>query len=141
MALRIAYDKGFDLVEVSPDANPPVCKIMSYSKYKYDMHKKEQKEKKQHHQNKVKELRLRPITEEHDVQVRLNKAKEILGKGDKILFTVIFKGRENTHKDLGYNILQRIQAELADFSKIEKPISAEGSRLTLVLASKLSVPK
>ena len=137
----MALEKGFDLVEVSPDANPPVCKIMSYSKFKYDQHKKEQKEKKQHHQNRIKELRLRPITDEHDIQVRLSKAKEILGKGDKVLFNLFFKGRENTHKELGYRLMERIQKELANFAKVEKPVKAEGSRLILILTSKTDTPK
>jgi translation initiation factor IF-3 len=132
----MALEKGYDLVEVSPDAAPPVCKIMSYSKYKYDQHKKEQKERKQHHQGRLKELRLRPITEEHDIQVRLNKAKEFLKKGDKVIFNLFFKGRENSHREIGFRIMERIQKELMEFSKIEQPISPQGPRLTLVLGPK-----
>ena len=132
----MAYDRGYDLVEVSPDAAPPVCKIMSYSKFKYEQHKKEQKAKKQHHQGRIKELRLRPITEEHDIQVRLNKAKEFLQKGDKVIFNLFFKGRENTHKEIGFRLMERVRQELMAFAKIEKPISTEGSRLTLVLGPK-----
>ena len=124
------------MVEVSPDADPPVCKIMSYSKYKYEQHKKEQKEKKQHHQGRIKELRLRPITDEHDIQVRLNKAKEFLQKGNKVIFNLFFKGRENTHREIGFRLLERIKQELIECSKIEKSISPEGSRLTLVLGPK-----
>lgn len=135
-ALKMAYDRGYDLVEVSPDAAPPVCKIMSYSKFKYEQHKKEQKEKKQHHQGKIKELRLRPITEEHDIQVRLKKAKEFLGKGNKVIFSLFFKGRENTHRDIGFRLMERIKKDLMEYSKIEKPISPEGPRLTLVLGPK-----
>lgn len=135
-ALKMAYERGYDLVEVSPDAAPPVCKIMSYSKFKYEQHKKEQKENKQHHQGKIKELRLRPITEEHDIQVRLKKAKEFLAKGNKVIFSLFFKGRENTHRDIGFRLMERIKKELTEYSKIEKHISPEGPRLTLVLGPK-----
>ena len=133
-ALKMALEKGFDLVEVSPEAAPPVCKIMSYSKYKYEEHKKEQKAKKQHHQGRLKELRLRPITENHDIMVRVNQAKGFLKKGDRVLFNLFFKGREITHKEIGFKLLERIRDELKDVAKIDKNISKEGHRLTLLLA-------
>ena len=133
-ALKMALEKGFDLVEVSPEAAPPVCKIMSYSKYKYEEHKKEQKAKKQHHQGRLKELRLRPITEDHDIMVRVNQAKEFLKKGDRVLFNLFFKGREITHKEIGFKLMERIKNELKDVAKVDKNISKEGHRLTLILA-------
>lgn len=133
-ALKMALEKGFDLVEVSPDAAPPVCKIMSYSKYKYEEHKKEQKAKKQHHQGRLKELRLRPITEEHDLMVRVNQAKEFLSKGDRVLFNLFFKGREIAHKEIGFKLMERIRNELKGVAKVDKNISREGHRLTLILA-------
>ncbi|MBI5778867.1 MAG: translation initiation factor IF-3 [Planctomycetes bacterium] len=133
-ALKMALEKGFDLVEVSPDAAPPVCKIMSYSKYKYEEHKKEQKAKKQHHQGRLKELRLRPITEEHDLMVRVNQAKGFLKKGDRVLFNLFFKGREIAHKEIGFKLMERIRDELKGVAKVDKNISREGHRLTLILA-------
>jgi len=133
-ALKMALDKGFDLVEVSPEAAPPVCKIMSYSKYKYEEHKKEQKGKKHHHQGRLKELRLRPITEDHDVMVRVNQAKEFLKKGDRVLFNLFFKGREITHKEIGFKLMERIKNELKDVAKVDKNTSKEGHRLTLIFA-------
>ena len=131
-ALKMVWEKGFDLVEVSPEAAPPVCKIMSYSKYKYEEHKKEQKAKKQHHQGRLKELRLRPITEDHDIMVRVNQAKEFLEKGDRVIFNLFFKGREITHKELGFKLLERIRDELKGVAKVDKNISKERHRLTLI---------
>jgi len=133
-ALKMALEKGFDLVEVSPEAAPPVCKIMSYSKYKYEEHKKEQKGRKQHHQGRLKELRLRPITENHDIMVRVNQAKGFLKKGDRVLFNLFFKGREIAHREIGFKLLERIREELKDVAKVDKNISKEGHRLTLLLA-------
>jgi translation initiation factor IF-3 len=133
-ALQMALEKGFDLVEVSPEAAPPVCKIMSYSKYKYEEHKKIQKTKKQSQHGRLKELRLRPKTEDHDIMVKVNQAKDFLKKGNRVLFNLFFKGREITHKEIGFKLLDRIKDELKDVAKIDKHVSKEGHRLTMILA-------
>lgn len=133
-ALQLAMEKGFDLVEVSPEAAPPVCKIMSYSKYKYDEHKKVQKTRKQSQHGRLKELRLRPKTEDHDIMVKVNQAKEFLKKGNRVLFNLFFKGREITHKELGFKLLDRIKEELKDVTKVDKHVTKEGHRLTMILA-------
>lgn len=132
----MALERGYDLVEISPNAAPPVCKIMDYGKYKYAAHKKEQKTKKRHHQTRIKELRMRPITEEHDIQVKINHARKFITEGDKVLVTVQFKGRQITHKELGYALLGRVTNELADVAKLEKPITKEGYKLSIILAAK-----
>jgi translation initiation factor IF-3 len=137
-ALKMAYDKDLDLVEIASESAPPVCKIMSFSKYKYEEHKKIQKENKLHRHTKTKELRLRPLTDEHDIQVKLNHAKELLEKGNKVIFNLFFRGRENAHKELGFKLMTRIQNELLDVSKIEKPLKLEGKRLSLMLSGKNS---
>jgi translation initiation factor IF-3 len=135
-ALKMAYDKDLDLVEIAPEAAPPVCKIMSFSKYKYEQHKKEQKEKKLHLSTKTKELRLRPLIDEHDIHVKLNHAKELLQKGNKVMFNVFFRGRENIHKEIGFQLMTRIQNELVGVSKVEKPLKLQGKRLSLILSGK-----
>lgn len=133
-ALKMAQERGLDLVEVSPNAAPPVCKIMDYSKYKYNQHKKEQKDRRKHHQTRIKEVRLRPITDEHDIQVKLKHSREWLTRGDKVLILVVFRGREITHKEIGYQMLERCSKELKDVAKVEKPATKEGYKLTLTLA-------
>ena len=133
-ALKMAHEKGLDLVEVSPNAAPPVCKIMDYSKYKYSQHKKEQHDKKKRHLMKIKEIRLRPITDEHDLQVKLNHSRDFVARGDKVLVTMRFKGREITHKEVGYQVMERFVKELQDVAKVENPVKKEGYKLTLTLA-------
>jgi len=129
----MAHDRGLDLVEIAPNAAPPVCKIMDYSKFKYSQHKKEQKDKKKRHETRIKEVRLRPITEEHDIQVKLKHSREWLTKGDKVLAVVVFKGREMTHREIGYKLLERFTTELKDIAKVEKAATKEGYKITLTL--------
>jgi translation initiation factor IF-3 len=131
-ALRLAEEAGLDLVEVSPTARPPVCKIMNYGQYKYSLKKKAKGSKA--HQAKVKGIRLHPNTAEHDIQVALRKSMGFLGKGDKVLIQVWFKGREMAHTERGEEILKRFILELNELSKIEAPIRREGKRMHLLLA-------
>jgi len=121
-------------VEVSPNAAPPVCKIMDYGKYKYAEQKKQQHTQK--HRVHIKEIRLGPRTEEHDVQVKLSHIRDFAHKGDKVTVTMIFRGREKAHNDIGYALMQRIAKEVEDVALPETPIVKQGSRLFLNLIPK-----
>jgi translation initiation factor IF-3 len=131
-ALKLAEDAGLDLVEVSPNARPPVCKIMNYGQYKYTQKKKSKGKKA--HQAKVKGVRLHPNTAEHDIQVALKRSISFLEKGDKVLIQVWFKGREMAHTERGVELLERFIDELHEMSKVESPIRREGKRMHLLLA-------
>lgn len=131
-ALKLAEDAGLDLVEVSPNARPPVCKIMNYGQYKYTQKKKSKGKKA--HQAKVKGVRLHPNTAEHDIQVALKRSISFLEKGDKVLIQVWFKGREMAHTERGVELLERFIDELHEISKVESPIRREGKRMHLLLA-------
>jgi translation initiation factor IF-3 len=130
-ALRLAEEAGLDLVEVSPTARPPVCKIMNYGQYKYTLKKKQKGAKA--HQAKVKGVRLHPNTAEHDIMVALNKSRGFLEKGDKVLIQVWFKGREMAHTERGEELLNRFIRDLMELSKVESPIRREGKRMHLLL--------
>ena len=134
-ARRMAMEAGIDLVEVAPDARPPVCKIMDYGKYKYEQRKKSHSGKKVHHA-KLKEVRLRPKTEQHDYEVKLRHAKEFLAKGDKVQICLMFRGREMVHKDRGEALLQRFINDLQDLAKVERSGPYEGKRMTVLLTHK-----
>jgi translation initiation factor IF-3 len=134
-ARRMAAEAGKDLVEVAPDARPPVCKIMDYGKFKYEQRKKTHSGKKVHHA-KLKEVRLRPKTEQHDYEVKLRHAKEFLAKGDKVQICLMFRGREMVHKDRGEALLSRFIADLADLAKVERSGPYEGKRMTVLLTHK-----
>lgn len=130
-ALKLAEEAGLDLVEVSPTARPPVCKIMNYGQYKYSLKKRAKGNKA--HQAKVKGVRLHPNTAEHDVQVAMKKCTGFLDRGDKVLIQVWFKGREIAHSERGDEILRRFIEALKDISKVESPIRREGKRMHLLL--------
>ncbi|MCA8915681.1 MAG: translation initiation factor IF-3 [Planctomycetes bacterium] len=130
-ALRLAEEAGLDLVEVSPTARPPVCKIMNYGQYKYTLKKKQKGPKA--HQAKVKGVRLHPNTAEHDIQVAMKKSNGFLEKGDKVLIQVWFKGREMAHTERGEELLRRFVEDLKELSKVESPIRREGKRMHLLL--------
>ena len=134
-ARRMATEAGMDLVEVAPDARPPVCKIMDYGKFKYEQRKKQHSGKKVHHA-RLKEVRLRPKTEQHDYEVKLRHAKEFLENGDKVQICLMFRGREMVHKDRGEVLLQRFITDLADLAKVERSGPYEGKRMTVLLTHK-----
>ena len=134
-ARRMATEAGKDLVEVAPDARPPVCKIMDYGKFKYEQRKKQHSGKKVHHA-RLKEVRLRPKTEQHDYEVKLRHAKEFLAKGDKVQICLMFRGREMVHKDRGEALLQRFITDLQDLAKVERSGPYEGKRMTVLLTHK-----
>ncbi len=133
-ALAAAENVGLDLVEVAPTANPPVCRIMDYGKYKYQMSKKAKEAKKKQTVISLKEMKLRGKTEEHDFQFKLRNIKKFLEEGDKVKITIIFKGREITHTDLGMGMLKRVAEELKDVATIEAQPKLEGRSMSMVVA-------
>ncbi len=132
-AIEVAKSEGLDLIEISPNANPPVCKIMDMSKYKYDMQKKANKAKKNQKIASLKELKLRPGTEIHDYNFKIKNAKKFLTKGDKVKFTVKFKGREMQHVELGKNLMDRIIADVKDIGKVEVMPKFEGKQMIMIV--------
>lgn len=134
--MRIADEKGLDLVEVAPDARPPVCRIMDYGRYKYEKKRKEKESRKKQHVVQTKELRLRPKTDENDFQTKLRKARAFLEKDFKVLVSVLFRGRERAHGDIARDHLNRMVKELDGLAKVESPPKMEGYRMTMVLAKK-----
>ena len=133
-ALRMARDLELDLVEVAADARPPVCRIMDFGKYKYEQKKKAQASKKS--PNKLKGMRLRPKTDTGDLEVKTKRARQFLEEGDKVQFTVLFRGRELARQDLGTTLLNRVAEMLADVAKVEKPPHMEGRRMHMIVAKK-----
>lgn len=133
-AKRRAREAGLDLVEVAPMSSPPVCRIMDYGKWKYSQKKKEQKARTHSKQSELKEVRLRPKIDTHDLQIKLEKAREFLDDGDKVQFTMIFRGREMAHRDIGLDSLREIRDGLASISKVESEPRLMGKRMTMVLA-------
>ena len=135
-ALRAAEESGLDLVEISPTAKPPVCRIMDYGKYLFEISKKQAEAKKKQKQIQVKELKFRPTTEEGDYQVKLRNLVRFLEHGDKVKITLRFRGREVAHQDLGMKILERLQQDTVEFSIVEQHAKREGRQLMMVLSPK-----
>jgi translation initiation factor IF-3 len=128
-ALGKAEEFGYDLVEVAPNANPPVCRIMDYGKFKYEKSKKAKEAKKKQHTVHLKEIKLHAKTEEHDYKFKMDHARKFLLKGDRVKATVVFRGREITHIDLGKNILERFEQDLADIAQPEQQYKMEGRNM------------
>jgi translation initiation factor IF-3 len=135
-ALGIARDEGLDLVEVSPNAEPPVCRIMDFGKYLFEQNKKAQLAKRKQKQVHVKEIKFRPGTEEGDYQVKLRKLTEFLEQGDKTKVTLRFRGREMAHKELGAQLLARVRNDLEELCVVEQMPQMEGRQMIMVLAPK-----
>ncbi|MFO7459688.1 MAG: translation initiation factor IF-3 [Desulfatiglandales bacterium] len=135
-ALNAARQAGMDLVEVSPNSDPPVCKIMDYGKYKYQASKKTQEGKKKTRTLQVKEVRLRPRTDEHDLGFKIRNMKKFLEKKDKVKVSVLFRGREMAYMDAGKTLLERIAQEVEEQGAVEQPPTREGWRLTMLLVPK-----
>ena len=136
VALQKAEDAGLDLMEVAPDANPPVCKIVDHGKLKYEEKKKQQQSKKKQHVVKIKEIRLRPRIEDHDLMTKLNHGRKFLQDGAKLKVTLMFRGRELSRIDLGKIVMERVLEELADVAEVEKDIPLEGRRMSIILNAK-----
>jgi translation initiation factor IF-3 len=136
-ALALAENQQLDLVEVSPTAVPPVCRVMDYGKFKYQQSKKQQEARKKQVQVQVKEVKLRPKTDEHDLQFKVKHVRRFLDEGNKAKIAVVFRGREITHMEIGMGILERIAADLEDVAIIEFKPKMEGRNLFMIVAPKV----
>ena len=133
-ALQAAQQASLDLVEISPDAQPPVCKIMDYGKHVFDIKKKLALQKKKQKQTQVKEMKFRPGTDEGDYQIKLRSLVRFLENGDKAKVTLRFRGREMAHQELGVEMMQRIEADLSELAQVEQYPKLEGRQMTMVMA-------
>ena len=134
VALARAEDLGLDLVEISPNARPPVCKIMDYGKYKYQQKRKASEAKKKQQQVEVKEVKFRPKTDKHDFNVKVERARKFLGKGNKCKMTIMFRGREIVHPEIGHEVLQRAFEMLQEDAVIESQPRMEGRQMFMIIA-------
>ena len=134
--MDMADEAGLDLVEISPHADPPVCKILDYGKYKYEAQKKANEARKKQKIIEVKEIKMRPGIEEHDYQVKMRSVRKFLDNGDKVKMTIRFRGREMAHQELGLKVLNRVREELEEAVKIEQFPRTEGRLMTMVIAPK-----
>ena len=135
-ARAMAIEGGVDLVEVAPDARPPVCRLMDYGKFKYRQKKRTQKSRTKQHATQVKEVRLRPKTEDHDLQVKLKRARAFLEKKDRVLVNMQFRGREMAHTELGRNLMDRFVAELEEIARPDREPRMAGKRMSVTLIPK-----
>ena len=132
-AIELAKQESLDLIEISPNANPPVCKIMDMGKYKYDQQKKANKAKKNQKKIELKEIKLRPVTEVNDYSFKIKNAQKFLSKGDKVKFTIKFKGRELQHKNLGNELMDKIKADMENIGKVELQPKFDGKQMIMVV--------
>ena len=132
-AIRKAKEEGLDLIEIAPNANPPVCKIMDMGKYKYDAQKKANKAKKKQKKIELKEIKLRPVTETHDYQFKIKNAQKFISKGDKVKFTIRFKGRELQHSHLGNELMNKIKEDMKVIGKVELDPKFDGKQMIMVI--------
>lgn len=137
-AIENAERAGLDLVEVSPAANPPVCKILDYGKYKYEQQKRAQEAKKKQKTIEVKEIKLRPGIEEHDYQTKLRKITEFLEKGNKVKITMRFRGREMAHQEFGMRVVERVKEDTSELAKVDSPAKMEGRQIFMMLGPQTS---
>ncbi len=140
-AIQMAEERGFDLVEVAPNAVPPVCRLLDYGKFRYEQSKKEREARKNQKQAELKQIRLMPKTDDHDISVKANQAKRFLLQGDKVKFNVRFRGREMAHPDIGRKMLEDIAEQLRDIAVVEQKPLMEGRVLSLLMAPNAKVLK
>ena len=134
-------EKGVDLVEVAPSAKPPVCRLMDFGKFKFEQSKREKDARKKQKVISIKEVKMRPNIDEHDFQVKARSARKFLSAGDKVKVTIMFRGREITHPDLGEKLSLKLVGELADVSAVEKPPKVEGRNMVTILIPKIDNTK
>ena len=132
-AITMAKEEGLDLIEIAPNAKPPVCKIIDMGKYKYDAQKKANKAKKKQKKIELKEIKLRPVTETHDYQFKIKNAQKFIFKGDKVKFTIRFKGRELQHSHLGNELMNKIKEDMQDIGKVEQHPKFDGKQMIMVI--------
>lgn len=135
-AMKIAEEQGLDLVAVSPNSNPPVCRIMNYGKYKYQQNKRLQEARKHQTVIQVKEVKIRPRTEDHDFQFKLRHVKRFLGEGNKVKVSMLFRGREIAHPEFGKGLLNRLIEEVKDMAIVEQAPRLEGRNMVMILSTK-----
>lgn len=138
-ALELAYTEGLDLVVISPNAEAPICKIMDYNKFLYEQSKKKKENKKNQKMVELKEIRLSPTIEEHDIQVKVNNAKRFIKNGDKIKITIRFRGRQNNNKSVGFKIMDNFFNEVKEIANIEKSSKLEGNNMIMILTPKINI--
>lgn len=134
--MEMAFEANLDLVEVSPNADPPVCKILDYGKFKYNEQKRRHEARKKQKVIEVKEIKMRPGIDTHDYEVKMRSARRFLDEGDKVKVTIRFRGRELAHQELGMAVLNRVRAELDEISKVEQFPAMEGRMMTMVISPK-----
>lgn len=132
-AISMAKEEGLDLIEIAPNARPPVCKIIDIGKYKYDAQKKANQAKKKQKKIEVKEIKLRPVTETHDYQFKIRNAQKFISKGDKVKFTIRFKGRELQHAHLGEELMDKIKVDMQEVGKVELDPRFDGKQIIMVI--------
>jgi translation initiation factor IF-3 len=132
-AINRAREKGLDLIEIAPNVKPPVCKIMDMGKYKYDAQKKANKAKKKQKKIELKEIKLRPVTEIHDYSFKMKNAQKFLAKGDKVKFTIRFKGRELQHSSLGSDLMKKIKQDIQSIGKVELQPKFDGKQMIMII--------
>lgn len=135
-AIHMAFDAGLDLVEIAAAADPPVCKILDLGKFKYEIQKKKNEARKKQRVIEVKEIKMRPGTDEHDFQVKLRNMRRFLEEGDKVKVVIRFRGREMVHQDLGLRVLERVRDQLDDLGKVEQMPKIEGRQMVMVMSSR-----
>lgn len=133
-AREIAAEQGLDLVEISPNNNPPICKVLDFGKYKYQSQKKAAEARKKQKTQDVKEIKMRPNIDTHDYDVKMRAVEKFLGEGDKVKVTLRFRGREMAHQELGMQLLQRVKEQIADIAKVEAEPKLEGRQMMMVVA-------
>lgn len=132
----LAEEAGLDLVEISPGAEPPVCKILDIGKFKYELQKKANEARKKQKVIEIKEIKLRPMIDDHDFSIKMKSAKAFLQDGDKVKITLRFRGREMAHQDIAQSVLARVRAELGELGKVESEPSFEGRQIVMILSAR-----
>lgn len=135
-AIEMAVQAGLDLVEISPESSPPVCRIMDFGKFLYEQKRKEKQNTKKQHAVTVKEIRFRPKIDVHDCETKVNHARKFFEKGHRVQFTVMFRGREMLHVEHGKELMEKVVIQLEDIAKVDRPASLQGKRMTMMMVPK-----